>query len=264
MPGGNGLYKNDAIGSRIMNLVNYNLLSEYAEIRHLRNPTLDNIAEIIDQMFDVSGGKIELSTKFKNLICDTVNNYCPYYCSGDTCVARGVCSNNFNSSDNDVSFFHEEVISDCDFADSNYSIFETTDTNDNEKISHNKTYLNFINKSLSSDELLINNNLKIISIEKIKKGKWLLNGNISIEIPKNTQMDNLKLFIYLDGDIIPSGELDLGSFEKSNFNMIKSFPFNLIFLNNLMGRELKIGLSSIGNDTNIKLLRTTNFFLTFM
>lgn len=205
-----------------------------------------------------------LTPKFKQLICDAVNNYCPYYycdgCNGNGNGVRGINLNNFNSSDNDISFFHEELISNDNFLNENFSILDTEESVNKKVINNN----NLITKNLFSDELLTNNNLKIIRIDKINKSVWLFNGNICIKILKHTQMTNLKLFIYLDENLVNSGEIDLGSHEISDSDIIKSFPYNLMFNNDSLGRELKIALISFDNKNEIILLKSTNFFLKMM
>ena len=122
------------------------------------------------------------------------------------------------------------------------------------------TYSKFISKNLLTQESLINNNLKIISIDKIETGKWLFNGNICLEIPKSTHVSNIKLFVYLDENVVGSGEIDLGTHLKTKSQMIKSHPFNLMFTNDIKGGELKIGIISFDNINEIKLLKTSNFF----
>ena len=244
----------------ISNMTVQKVQIDTANIKKLINPQLTCLGLIVESIVDVSGCEvIGLKSNFKQLICDAVNNYCPYYCvdcSGNS--IRGINFNNLNLSDNDNSFFHEELISNDNFLNDNYSIIDTEESNIKKEIHINN---NFISKNLLSDELLKNNNLKIIKIEKINRGVWLFNGNISIKIPKQTQMTNLKLFIYLDENVVNSGEIDLGSQITSEYDVIKSFPFNLMFNNDLLGRELKIALISFDNENEIILLKSTNFFL---
>jgi hypothetical protein len=246
-----------------------NAIINSADITNLKNNKLKCLENILESLIDVSGCEvIGLTPEFKQLICDAVNNYCPYYycdgynSNGNGNGVRGINLNNFNLSDNDISFFHEELISDDNFLNDNflnenYSILDTEKSFDKKSINND----DLITKNLFSDELLTNNNLKIITIDKINKGVWLFNGNICIKIPKRTQMTNLKLFIYLDENLVNSGEIDLGSQEISNSDIIKSFPYNLMFNNDLSGRELKIALISFDNKNEIILLKCTNFFL---
>ena len=70
----------------------------------------------------------------------------------------------------------------------------------------------------------------------------------------------MKLFIYLDENVVQSGEIDLGSYSKTNSISIKSNSYNLMFENNIDGAELKIGIITFNNNNEIKLLKTTNFF----
>lgn len=254
--------------SNLTKIISQNAQIDTANIKKLINPKLECIGLIVESMVDVSGCKvIGLKSNFKKIICDAVNNYCPYYCtdcSGGT--IRGINFNNFNnfnSSDNDISFFHEELISNENFLNDNFSNDNFSIIDTEESINEKKTniYHNFISTNLLSDELLTNNNLKIITIEKINKGIWLFNGNISIKIPKHTQITNLKLFIYLDENVVNSGEIDLGSQIISEYDVIRSFPFNLMFNNDLLGRELKIALIPFDNENEIIVLKSTNFFL---
>ena len=246
----------------ITNMTVQNAQIDTAYIKKLINPQLTCLRLIVESMVDVSGCEvIGLKNNFKQLICDAVNNYCPYYyctdCSGS--AVRGINFNNFNSSDYDISFFHEELISNDNFLNDSFTITDSEESVINKKEIHNN--YNFISKNLLSDELLAANNLKVIKIEKINKGVWLFNGNISIKIPKHTQMTCLKLFIYLDENVVNSGEIDLGSQIISDSDIIKSFPFNLMFNNDLLGRELKIALISFDNGDEIIILKSTNFFL---
>lgn len=254
-----GIFKSINVGNAQINNASINS----ATITNLKNNHLSCLENILGNIVDVSGCEvIGLKPKFKQLICDAVNNYCPYYyCDGcDGNVVREINFNNFNSSDNDISFFHEELIS-----NENFSILDTEESvNKKESVNNKKINNNLITKNLFLDELLKNNNLKIITIDKINKGIWLFNGNICIKIPKYTQMSNLKLFIYLDENLVNSGEIDLGSHTVSNSDIIKSFPYNLMFNNDLLGRELKIGLISFDNENEIILLKSTNFFLKMM
>ncbi len=254
------------------NITNANITN--ANITNLTSQQLTCINNTLNQLFDISGCVVYgLTDNFKDMICDAVNNYCPYYTCGDN-GCRGI-----NSSDNDISFFHEELItnnlSDTNTFDSDdNSVNELTSTFDSSTIftsidstfTHNDNLatqknVNFITKNLSSNESLHDNILKIITIEKIKRGKWIFNGNICISIPKYTDMTNLKLFVYLDENLVQSGEIDLGSHEKTNCDTIKSFSYNMMFNNDLSGREIKIALMPFDNEYEIKLLKTTNFFL---
>lgn len=233
-------------------------------VANINNPSFACLRKKFDSMFiqsDVSGCVVsDLTPQFKDLICDTVANWCPYYyCTdcGVPPVARGLTGfnnlNNFNSSDNSNSFFHEEIINDDNLSNMDFSITETENTNIN-------TYSKFISKNLLADVNLVSNNLKIISVDKISKGKWLFNGNIAVEIPASTSVSNIKLFVYLNENVVSSGEIDLGSHSQVGEPTIKSCPFNLMFKNDLEGGELKIGIISFDNKNEIKLLETTNFF----
>lgn len=230
-------------------------------IKRLINPQIRCLEHKMNQMFDSSGCEIVgLTTKFKDLICDTVNNYCPYCDCGAPreAIPRGFLNNNEKFSENINSFFHEEIIDeDEDLLNTELLIMDSDNESNNTQLIN---YPKFISKNLLNDELLKDSNLKIISIDKISKGKWLFNGNISIEIPKQTSMTNLKLYVYLDENIVSSGEIDLGSQQKSDSIVIKSHPFNLMFSNDTEGKELKIALIPFDNQTEIKLLYTTNFF----
>ena len=215
---------------------------------------------------DVSGCVVsDLTPYFKDLICQTINE-CPYYCTdcGVFPTTRGL--ENLNLSDDSNSFFHEEIINNDDLSNDDLSNddllnvdFIITETDDATDIT-NAIYSKFISKNLSADENLVNDKLKIISIDKISKGKWLFNGNIMVEIPRSTSVSNIKLFVYLNENVVSSGEIDLGSHLQVNSPMIKSHPFNLMFKNDLEGGELKIGIISFNNKHEIKLLKTTNFF----
>lgn len=230
-------------------------------VSNLNNPSFACLINKFDSMFiqsDVSGCVVsDLTPYFKHLICQTINE-CPYYCTDCEVplITRGLENlNDFNLSDNSNSFFHEEIINDDELsnADSDFTMTETNNTN-------MTIYSKFISKNLSADENLVNNNLKIISIDKISKGKWLFNGNITVEIPASTSVSNIKLFVYLNENVVSSGEIDLGSHSQVNSPAIKSHPFNLMFKNDLEGGELKIGIISFDNKNEIKLLKTTNFF----
>jgi hypothetical protein len=239
-------------------------------VTNINNPKLTCLISKFNSMFihsDVSGCVVnDLSPYFKQLICQTVNE-CPYYCndcSGTPYeIVRGL-ANNFNSSDNSNSFFREEIMNDDDNDDDDnddddISIMESNNSYESRKFA---TYSKFISKNLSTNENLKNNNLIIISLDKISKGKWIFNGNISVEIPSLTSISNIKLFVYLDENVVSSGEIDLGSHSQTNSSTIKSHPFNLMFNNDLEGKELKIGIISFNNENEneIKLLETTNFF----
>lgn len=228
-------------------------------VSNINNPGFNCLVKKFNSMFiqsDVSGCVVsDLTPYFKDLICQTVTE-CPYYCTdcGVPPVARGLA--NFNSSDNSNSFFHEEIINDDDLSNLDFTITETDNTNSSNMSVHSK----FISKNLLVDENLINNNLKIISIDKISKGKWLFNGNVAVEIPALTSVSNIKLFVYLNENVVSSGEIVLGSHSQVGEPTIKSCPFNLMFENNLDGKELKIGIITFDNKNEIKLLKTTNFF----
>jgi len=238
---------------------------ETLNVANINNPAFACLRKKFDSMFiqsDVSGCVIsDLTPQFKELICDTVSNWCPYYCVGCGVppITRGLTNinnfNNFNSSDNSNSFFHEELINDDDLSNMDFSITESESI-----IDDIITYSKFISKNLLTDENLVNNNLKIIAIDKISKGKWLFNGNVAVKIPASTSVSNIKLFVYLDENVVLSGEFDLGSHSQVNTPTIKSHPFNLMFKNDLDGKELKIGIISFDNKNEIKLLGTTNFF----
>ena len=94
--------------------VNANIIN--ATINNLTNPTLSRVDKVIKQFFVVNnvGTVTGFTTQGKNLICDTVNNYCPYYC--DVCDVRGLNLgqgrnlNDLVSSDNNNSFFQEEIL----------------------------------------------------------------------------------------------------------------------------------------------------------
>lgn len=245
-----------------------NLQSQKANIAtlnvaNLNNPDFICLKNKFDSMFiqsDVSGCVIsDLTPQFKELICVTVSNWCPYYCADCDVppVAKGLTGfnnlNNFNSSDNSNSFFHEEIINDDDLSNIDFSITETDNTN-------MTMYSKFISKNLMENVNLVSNNLKIISVDEISKGKWLFNGNIAVEIPASTSVTNIKLFVYLNENVVSSGEIDLGSHSQVGTPTIKSCPFNLMFKNDLDGKELKIGIISFDNKNEIKLLETTNFF----
>lgn len=264
-----GLNGINDIGARftygyIENLTTKDINTQKAKIGLLINPQLLCLTKTMENSFDISGCQIVgLKDSMKDLICDTVNNYCPYYCNCETgAMVRGLSPNNFNSSNN--SFFHEEMLDDENFLNTDFSIMESDDELNQSAFKqlnvNSSMHTNFICKNLLNDEMLIKNNLKILSIDNIAKGKWILNGNISIEVPKNTILKNLKLYIYLGLNVVPSGEIDLGSYDISNSIMIKTFSFNLMFENELEGSELKIGLTPFGNGSEIKLLKTTGFF----
>lgn len=235
-----------------------------ADITTLNNPQLNCLNNIVNSMFihttDVSGCVVsDLTPQFKELICETVSNWCPYYCTNCGVQPRATLpafplekgmENNFNLLDNSNSFFHEEIIND-DSSNIDYSIMESENFED---------YSKFISKNLSTNENLVNNNLKLISLDKISKGKWLFNGNISIEIPSFTSVSNIKMFVYLNENVVSSGEIDLGSQTQTNSTVIKSHPFNLMFRNDVEGSELKIGIMSFDNKNELKLLKTSNFF----
>lgn len=260
----------NTIGTRTTNQISQNtvinnLRALRAEIKvavidKIINPELTCLRQIINEMFCTEKCKVVgLTCKFKKLICEAVED-CPYYycdCSGndDIQVVRGLTGfNNLNNlSDNSNSFFHEEIINDDNLSSMDFTITETDNTDTN-------TYSKFISKNLLTDENLVSNNLKIISIDTISKGKWLFNGNIAVEIPASTSVSNIKLFVYLDENVVSSGEIDLGSHSQVNSPTIKSHPFNLMFKNDLDGKELKIGISSFDNKNELKLLGTTNFF----
>lgn len=230
-------------------------------VKHIINPQIRCIERKFLQMFDISGCEIVgFKSTFKDMICDVVNNYCPYCDCGAPRgnVPRVFMNNDEKFSENINSFFHEETIDeDEDLLNTELLIIDSdNESNQTQLIKYPK----FISKNLSNDELLKDSNLKIISIDKISKGKWLFNGNISIEIPKQTLMTNLKLYVYLDENIVSSGEINLDSQQKSDSVVIKSHPFNLMFSNDTEGKELKIGLIPFDNQTDIKLLYTTNFF----
>ena len=247
------------------NAVINNLRALRAEIKvavidKIINPDLSCLRKIISEMFCTENCQVlDLSCKFKQLICEAVEN-CPYYycnCTGDSDnpFVRGVSNfNNFNNlSDNSNSFFHEEIINDDNLSNMDLLITETDNT-------YKNTYSKFISKNMLADENLVSNNLKIISIDTISKGKWLFNGNIAVEIPASTSVSNIKLFVYLNENVVSSGEIDLGSHSQVNSPTIKSHPFNLMFKNDLDGKELKIGIISFDNKNELKLLGTTNFF----
>lgn len=233
-----------------------------AVIDKIINPELTCLKKIINEMFCTENCQVVgLSCKFKKLICKAVED-CPYYycdCSGNGNIQdfgiRGISNfNNFNNlSDNSNSFFHEEIINDDDLSNMDLTITETDNTDIN-------TYSKFISKNLFANENLVSNNLKIISIDTISKGNWLFNGNIVVEIPAFTSVSNIKLFVYLNENVVSSGEIDLGSHSQVGAPTIKSHPFNLMFKNDLDGKELKIGIISFDNKNELKLLVTTNFF----
>lgn len=271
-----GLNGKNNIGIRCKTLQCENAQMVFARIgklyvANLNNPQVNCLTNIINSMFvlsdDASGCVVgDLSPAFKNLICQTVND-CPYYCVDcEDPPVRGFANlntlNNFNSTDDSNSFFHEEIIDDDNLSSQDFSIAETDNVGnaDNVKDTNITTYSKFISKNLLTQESLINNNLKIISIDKIETGKWLFNGNICLEIPKSTHVSNIKLFVYLDENVVGSGEIDLGTHLKTKSQMIKSHPFNLIFTNDIKGGELKIGIISFDNVNEIKLLKTSNFF----
>lgn len=254
------------------NLDSKNIYCGIGTFLKINNPQLQCATDVINSMFVINKNYTTktcevtgLTDDFKDLICDAVNNYCPYYycgCSGvkgigqnNKVFTRGFNNfNNFNSSDNSVSFFHEEIMG----ADSDNIM--NTDLSLENLSSEINSYSNFISKNLSANETVSENNLKILSIEKILQGVWLLNGNVTIEIPAETEFTSFKLFVYLGSDIVPSGEIILGSHQKSAGNIIKSYPFNLMFKNDMNGNELKVGLIFSGNNHDIKILKTTNFF----
>jgi hypothetical protein len=247
--------------SQLNDLVFTNGKGKILTVKKIINPQINCLEKKMRQMFDSSGCEIVgLKTEFKDMICDVVNNYCPYCdCRAPRGnVPRGFMNNDEKFSENINSFFHEEMIEeDEDLLNTELLIMDTDNESNYTQLIN---YPKFISKNLSNDELLKDSNLKIISIDKISKGKWLFNGNISIEIPKQTSMTNLKLYVYLDENIVSSGEIDLGSQQKSDSVVIKSHPFNLMFSNDTEGKELKIGLIPFDNQTDIKLLYTTNFF----
>lgn len=252
------LYAENITGSKIQS---DSAIISVAAIGKIINPEFACLRKKFNSMFiqsDVSGCIVsDLSPYFKHLICQTVNE-CPYYNDyviEPQKIVRGF-ENDLNLSDN--SFFHEEIIDDSDILSNDGSIVIKSENPD--KINNINDYSTFISKNLSIDANLINNNLKIISIDKISKGKWLFNGNISIEIPSMTFVSNIKLFAYLDDDVVPSGEIDFGSHTQTGTNTLKSHSFNLMFKNDLEGSELKIGIITFDNQNKIKLLKTTNFF----
>lgn len=242
----------------ISNLQSQKAIINTLNVANLNNPDFICLKNKFNSMFiqsDVSGCVVsDLTPYFKHLICQTVNE-CPYYCADCVVppVARGLTE--FNDLNNSSSFFHEEIIND-DLSNMDFAITETDDV-DNTGMG---IYSKFISKNLLVDENLVSNNLKIISIDKISKGKWLFNGNIAVEIPASTSVSNIKLFVYLNENVVSSGEIDLGSHSQVNSSIIKSCPFNLMFKNDLQGGELKIGIISFDNKNEIKLLKTTNFF----
>ena len=259
-------------------IITNKIILKGTDINNVIDRKISCYKNITSQLFITSSNcqVIELTDYFKDLICDAVNNYCPYYYCNN-CNKGGPqrnfnfnnINNNFDSSDNSVSFFHEEALND-DQLGTDFSIFDTDQSSQivNKKAFNksipNQNYLNFLAFNLNKEEYLVNDNLKIISLGKINKGKWLFNSNISIEFPKFTPIKNLKAFVYLDENVVPAGEIDLGSHHNSNESVIKSFPFNLMFQNNLSGSELKIGLLSVENSSNIKLLKSSNFFANLM
>lgn len=175
--------------------------TEVAIIGKIINPQFKCMYDVINSMFEIKLNNnsncevIGLTDKFKDLICDAVNNYCPYYYyydNGSKSINNNIFSRNLLnfSSDNSVSFFHEQVI-DNDLLESEIS-FNETENYDSSLIDINA---NFISKNLSNEEFIKNNILSIINLENIQKGTWILNGNITIEIPKNISMKNLKMFI---------------------------------------------------------------------
>ena len=241
-----------------------------AVIGKIINAELACLRKKFDSMFiqsDVSGCVVAgLSEEFQQLICQAVCTNCPYCNCGEV---RGITnidaqkfannlnsSNSSNSSDNLISFFHEDVINDDNYSNSDYS-------SNNEIIKENVNN-NFISKNLLDDDLLIDNNLKIITLGKIKKGKWLCNGNISVEIPNSVSISNFKLRVYLNGNVVDCGEIELGSHQKTNSTLIKTHTFNLMFVNNSNESELNIALMTSNNSDGIKLLKTTNFFANLM
>lgn len=244
---------------------------DVAEIKKLINPDLSCLKKKFDSMFiqsDVSGCFVQdLSPYFKDLICDTITNWCPYYYCTDCDSSKQIRNllNTDSSQDNSNVFFHEEIITNEDLSYEELSYEDSSnEDSSNDDLSIDNSNSNFISKNLSQEEFIVKNNLKIILIEKISKGCWLFNGNICIEIPKLTSVTNLKLFVYLDENVVSSGEIDLGSHSEINSITIKSHPFNLMFKNNINGRELKIGIISFDNKNAIKLLKTTNFFVNKM
>lgn len=290
---GTSSISNRAVNGFFNNIKTKKIIINNQDINTLIDSKVACIKNVISKMFILSSNcqVIGLTDNFKDLICDAVNNYCPYYycdnCNNSVVVQRGLNNlnnfNNFNSTDNSISFFHEEILNENglnkdslndDSLSNDFSSYDFSTTNisqstviKNDGVAESKNtnnHLNFLATNLNNDEYLFNNNFKIFSLGKVNKGKWLFNGNISIEFPKSVSMKNLKIYIYLDENIVPAGEIILGSHMNSNELETKSYPFNLMFENNLSGRELKIGLISIDNTSNIKLLKTTNFFANLM
>lgn len=254
------------------------------------NPEFNCMKNVINSMFDLSGNDVSgcyvsgLTNEFKDLICDTVYNHCVYCNCG---VVRGIQEGTFDAfnfeennqknlnltknnvwkqnlnSDTTDSFFHEEIINEDNLLNEDLEILETDNLSDSsqmKQIEQMTTYSKFIAKNLNIDVMCADNNLKLISIDKISKGTWLFNGNITLEIPKDISISNLKLFVYLNENVVQAGEVDLGSHQITYTDITKSCPFNLMFKNDIDGAELKIGLISLNNDLEIKLLKTTNFF----
>lgn len=279
-----GLNENKKISFRSQNLTTADLdcakaKIDIAEIRRLINPELLCLIKSFRQMFKVSGCVVYgLTDNFKDLICDSVNNYCPYYCNSPNPPFIRNLNNYSNSTDNSLSFFNE-ILENTDFSNSQLDIQinseqdthmiideNTSDHMEFDFINENQIqkYKTFISENLESEELLVKNILKIISLGTIKSGKWLVSGNISINIPKLTNLSNLKIYFYLNDNIVQSGEIDLGSHNITNYNVIKSHSFNIMFSNISDGSEFKIGLLSEDNNNNIILLKTTNFFANLM
>ncbi len=241
--------------------VNANIIN--ATINNLTNPVLSRIDKIIKQFFVVNnvGTVTGFTTQGKNLICDTVNNYCPYYC--ESCDVRGLNLgqtqtqgqnlNNFISSDNDNSFFQEEILeSDID----NY--FSNTDENTLE-------FENNMNKKLISgnfitEHILESNITKFIEIDTLTKGRWMLNGNINLLLEANVNLSGLLLQVYLDNELVPFGIINLGSHESLHNNSIKSVSYNFIF-NCTKTQQLKLALTSVSNSNTIKISNLSNYFI---
>lgn len=244
-----------------------NLIIGIAKINYIDNPQIkilsnriECLEHILNTSFEINDNCVitGLRDDFKCLICDAVNNFCPYYC-GDGNRGMNINSLNTMSSDGDISLFHEEIFDDDNFLNSDISSIITTEQH-NEK----GLFANFVSKNLNTNDYLANDNLKIINIDKIEKGKWMLNGNITIEIPKMVNFTTLKLFVYLNDNVVSSGEIVLGSHDKTNSNVIKTFPFNMMFVNDVSGKDLKIALIASGNKSNLTLLSTTSFYANLM
>jgi hypothetical protein len=234
--------------------VNANIIN--ATINNLTNPVLSRVDKVIKQFFVVNnvGVITGFTTQGKNLICDTVNNYCPYYCDVSGVNFNQVRNlNDLVSSDNNNSFFQEEILeTDLD----NYFTNSEENTSDFENNLNRK----LLSGNFSDDYSLESNTTQHIEIANLHKGRWMFNGNVNILLPPNTNLSGLLLQVYLDDQKIPFGEINLGSHESSNNESIKSSSYNFIFDSSKI-QQLKLALTPISSSNPIKVLNLSNYFI---